>query len=176
MKTAIIVGHSLKDKGAVNNDSGVSEFEYNSILAGYILARLGYEESEVVYRTEGYSKLPKKVNDTNADLAISLHCNAFNKLASGTETLSSGSVNSLKFANILHPKMVGLFGLSDRGIKIKKQSDRGGLILHKTEMPCVLLEPFFIDNDTDLEKGLNLMSEYAKIICEAIEEYENNLK
>lgn len=170
MKAAIIVGHSPKKQGAYNEKYDESEFHFNSMIANLVLIRTDID-IEVVYRTNGYSKLPTKVNATNADIAFSLHCNAFDKKASGTETLSSGSYKSNQLAEIIQPKILEVFGLPNRGIKIRKRKDLGGLILHKTKMPIVLLEPFFIDNDSDMWEGLKKQEEYADAIIETINEY-----
>ena len=170
MKTAIIIGHSANSQGAYNKTHNVTEFEFNKRVAGRV-KELGCDSIELVYRISGYSRLPKLVNDTNANLAVSLHCNAFNKIASGTETLSSGSKGSNKMANIIQPKMVECFELADRGIKFRDAHERGGLILHETDMPIVLLEPFFIDNDSDFELGLSKVDEYAQLIIDSINEY-----
>lgn len=171
MKTAIIIGHGSLDGGAVNKTSGISEYKYNCGVADHLKDLLGMDV-ELVYRTGRYSEVAGYVNATGADLAISLHCNAFDQETSGSETLSSGSTKSLAFAGLVHSRVVSLFELPNRGIKIRDRNDRGGLVLHDTNMPCVLLEPFFIDNGKDFEKGRALARRYALAICAAINEYE----
>jgi N-acetylmuramoyl-L-alanine amidase len=164
MKVAIIIGHSPSDKGACN--SGFCEFDYNQIVAHSILEQSDLD-IEIVYRDD-YHSLPDKVNKTGADIAISLHCNAFNKEASGCETLYSGSKKGLELAQKVHAKILPVFGNPDRGIKKRRLKDRGGWILHKTKMPCVILEPFFIDNDEELKKAKRVYKEYAKAIIDAL--------
>ena len=39
------------------------------------------------------------------------------------------------------------------GVKPKKSEDRGGYLLRYTHAPCVIAEPFFIDNDEDLARA-----------------------
>ena len=172
MKVALIVGHSVEDQGAYNKATNQSEYRYNNLLAQVVRMKTNLD-IVIVYRKHGYSKLPSEVNKTGADLAISLHCNAFDTTVTGTETLSSGSTKANQFAEIIQPKMLEVFGLPNRGIKIKKQSDRGGLILHKTSMTCVLLEPFFIDNDDDFQTGVEVFGKYADAIIESINEYKS---
>ena len=167
MKAAIIIGHSKNDKGAANGKH--NEYDYNSEIAELVKEFAPFNVV-VIYRTGLYSQVPNDVNKTKADIAISLHCNAFNKIASGTCTLSSGSNGSLALAEIIQKKMVSVFQLKNRGVVKRKRNERGGLILHETKMPCVLLEPFFIDSD--LKQGLNKKREYAKAIVESILQYQ----
>ena len=62
----------------------------------------------------------RDINDTEADFAISLHCNAFNREASGTEVLYyHKSKTGEKIAKILQSSLVEALGINDRGIKPK---------------------------------------------------------
>ena len=40
--------------------------------------------------------------------------------------------------------------LKNRGFKSKTVEDRSGYLLKYTKAPCIILEPFFIDNINDL--------------------------
>jgi len=175
-KAAIIVGHSPQDGGAYNKNIKINEFEYNNRVAKFIKAFAKDVEIEIVYREATYSGLPSLVNATNSDLNISLHCNAYDTTASGFEILSSGSKKSLEFAKLFETNVY--YDIFDsiplRGIKIRAANQRGGRILHKTKAPCILVEPFFIDNDSDLELGLDEIENYARRIVGAIEIYLNN--
>ena len=172
MKVAIIVGHSEDERGAYNSDYRISEFEFNNIVANH-LKLISEHDIEVVYRNK-YYELPEKVNKINAKINISLHCNAFNQTATGTEVLSSGSAGSLKLASYIQSRMIELFELSDRGVKIRTEG-RGAYILMQTIAPTILIEPFFIDNNFDIKKGILNIVDYAFAINEAIKEYETNL-
>ena len=177
MKVALIVGHSEKSQGAVNKKSGVTEFEINSRLANQVylkLAVLGID-CEVVWRTGSYSELPSQVNKTNADIAISMHCNAFNTKASGCEVLYwNTSKKGRELASDLQYRLVDVLGNEDRGIKPKYDGDRGAKILKETSMPCALMEPVFIDNDDDfalLDSNIRFVS---MAVVEAIDNYSMN--
>jgi N-acetylmuramoyl-L-alanine amidase len=74
----------------------------------------------------------------------------------------------LELAQKVHAKILPVFGNPDRGIKKRRLKDRGGWILHKTKMPCIILEPFFIDNDEELKKAKRVYKEYAKAIIDAL--------
>jgi N-acetylmuramoyl-L-alanine amidase len=156
MKIALIIGHSHKAQGAVNPDSGLTEFRFNEKLAENVRAKLAYmgQDAVLVYR-ESYKDLPEKVNALSPDLIVSFHCNAFNTEATGTETLFfTGSENGSILAKEIQKRIVNLLELPDRGIKPKQPGDRGAYLLQKTKAPAVILEPFFIDNLQDLKRAL----------------------
>lgn len=179
-KVTLIVGHSAHEQGAKNVNIGVSEFTFNSSLAvilGDLLAENSYI-CNIVYRDAGYAFLPQKVNQTNADIAVSLHCNAFNKEANGSETLYyKGSKKGELLAGFIQHEVVKCLDLKDRGLKIceyghvGKAGDRGGYLLKKTKMPCVIVEPFFIDSDSSLNLAQSKIEELAKAYFDGIEEY-----
>lgn len=164
MKVALVIGHTQKSQGAINAASGISEFTFNTKLAYDIqqaLEPLHDVDLGIVYRGS-YSKLPEKINDLNPDLIISLHCNAYNKEASGTEVLYyRQSTLGSEIAKLLQINLLEALGLNDRGIKPKSSEDRGGYLLRETNAPCVISEPFFIDNDNDLRVAFN---NYDKLV------------
>lgn len=173
--TNIIIGHSTKDPGATDSRNGITEFLYANVVAYHMLDILGAEEINILYRNGSYSELPNHINKHKSNLNICLHLNAANKEAEGGEIISSGSENSMLFAEIMLPKMCEVFGVKSRGIKIRRKG-RGSNVLMNTKAPTVILEPFFIDNDNDLELDENKVRKYALAICEAIEEYNEKIK
>jgi N-acetylmuramoyl-L-alanine amidase len=159
-KIALIIGHSMQDGGAYNKTHRVSEFQFNTPLAQEVAEMLKMEGHDpvVIYRDCSYSKLPSKVNATGAALAVSFHCNAFDTNPHGSEVLYfKGSNKGLLLASAIQERVVSCLKLPDRGIKgcvaahVGKAGDRGGYLLEKTSMPCVIVEPFFIDSDSSLE-------------------------
>ena len=58
--------------------------------------------------------------------------------------------------------------ITNRGVKAIKGNQRGGHILKNTIAPCILLEPFFIDNDKDCEIAFEKFNELAKAIVIAV--------
>ena len=147
---ALVIGHKKTSPGASNKSSGLTEFEFNDSLAQQIEASVTNVRIQRVYRRT-YNTLPEDLNQLDPDFIISLHCNAFNTEASGTETLYyHKSVKGKKIAKVLNDHFVSALGLKDRGIKAKSVEDRGGFLLKTTNAPCVITEPFFIDNDQDL--------------------------
>ena len=175
MKTAaIIIGHSTTDPGAVNPNSGHTEYNYNLTLATLIADELMRGQTVLPYivHRDTYKALPEKVNATGADIAIELHCNAFNGKASGTEMLYwHSSKRGELLARHLQEAAKLTLALPDRGIKPIDGKDRGGHLLKGTSMPCVIVESFFIDNDNDLRVGLDYQLPLAKAYAQAIEEF-----
>ena len=152
MKVALVIGHKKNRPGACNNDHNICEFEFNEKLTKDIKNKVSRDyEVEIVYR-DTYRDLPNKVNKLNPDFVISFHCNAFNRKASGSETLYyHTSKKGKEIAKIFQKYIVQTLGLHDRGIKGKGSEDRGGFILRYTKAPCILIEPFFIDNNIDYQ-------------------------
>ena len=166
MKVALVVGHSVNSKGATNKKYNDSEFNFNKILAEQIKNTFDVSNSadslEIVYRGDsdnGYTQLPYKINKLDVDLVISLHCNAFNTKVSGCEMLYyHKSIKGKEIAKIFQNTLVNTLGNKNRGIKPKNSEDKGGHLLKNTNAPCIIVEPFFIDNDEDYLNALEFRS------------------
>ena len=147
----------------------MTEFNFNDQLAIDIEKEVSGVEVQRVYRRT-YNSLPSDINELNPDFIISLHCNAFNGSASGTEVLYyHRSVNGKKIAAILNEQLVNALGLKNRGIKPKTAEDRGGNLLKNTVGICVIAEPFFIDNDEDLNIVIDKRDDLVKAYANGIE-------
>ena len=136
MDVALVIGHKDHHPGACNKDDDLCEFCFNEELAYDISTELWYFDSEIVYREDGgsYSKLPFYINeDIDPELVVSLHCNAFNTKASGTEVLYyHRSIKGKAIAQVFQANLLYALELPDRGIKGKGTEDRGGFILRYT--------------------------------------------
>lgn len=172
MKVALIVGHKESSPGAGNAKEGINEYVFNNELAHDISDKLGEADirCEIVYRDE-YSKLPFEINlKVKPDFIVSLHCNAFDTMATGTEVLYyHSSSRSKQMAEILQKELVDALKLRDRGIRERHTEDRGGYLLRYTEAPCVICEPFFIDNDTDCRVALEYYDDLVMAYVNGIE-------
>ena len=68
----------------------------------------------------------------------------------------------------MQAEIVKCLGLKDRGLKPcvaaykGNAGDRGGHLLQYTNMPCVIVEPFFIDSDSSYELAVCKFSELAE--------------
>lgn len=186
------IGHSKSSKGAYNTEQDIFEYEFNERLADIIIdkynkAKYVTKKSEIEvnklikitksYRDEdknGYYNLGRKINSTGANFCISLHCNAFNEKASGTEVLyPNGSVKSKSLAYILQNNLVATLGLEDRGIKAISHDDRGGGFVHQLKIPVVISEAFFIDNNNNLNIALLKLPNLAECFIKSSLEFCN---
>jgi len=173
MKVALIVGHKESSPGASNESMGINEYSFNSELAHDISDALGELDiaCRIVYRNN-YHDLPFEINDdVDPDMIVSLHCNAFDTRATGTEVLYyHNSQKSKQMAEVLQKHLVDALKLRDRGVKPKHTEDRGGYLLRYTEAPCVICEPFFIDNDVDCKVAHDHHDALVKAYVEGIRE------
>lgn len=171
---AVVVGHRAGSQGAVNANSGVTEYEYNDGLAPLIcegLKRNGME-AVIVHRTT-YETLPDDINELNPDFILSLHCNSFGDTSvSGSETLYyHTSTKGKALATSIQREVVNALGLRDRGIQSTSAEGRGGYLLRYTDAPCVIIEPGFISNDQDFDALTEKRSLYACAVVVAALSY-----
>jgi len=170
---ALVIGHSIKDKGAYNSTYNISEFIFNEALVKEVSTQLDsrYIDNVIIYRRT-LQELPNDINEYDPSFVISFHCNAFNKVATGSEVLYwHNSDNSEILAKILQTELVDIFGLTDRGIKTIYDDDRGAFLLKYVKAPCVILEPFFIDNDNDYSYALEKYDKLVEAIVNGISSY-----
>lgn len=161
-KIALVVGHSRIRKGARNKTFGFAEWDLNSVLAEDVKQVLVYRgvasgnkvDVRIVHRENSLRGVVSLINwIVRPTIAISMHCNSFNERASGTETWHwNRSKVSARLAEIWQRHMVDALGLPDRGVKAGSSEDRAGYFLRYTRCFSILSEPFFIDNDEDLER------------------------
>lgn len=169
-RIVLVVGHSFKSQGAVNEKLGITEYEYCMNLALELFKHEEDEEVDLILkaRNKSYESLIHEINTLNADLVIELHLNAYNKKVQGTEVLyAKTSGKSKEIAKIFQEELVKNLKLPNRGIKGILKKDRGGYLLYGTIAPCIILEPFFLDSSTEL---------YEKEVYEAIREAIGKIK
>lgn len=176
MKIFINPGHCPGvDSGAVNAATGMQEADValaiGNLVAGYLQAA-GCEvqllqSDNLMYDGDGPC-VCATANDWGADLFVSIHCNAANGIASGTEVeVMPGSDGSIRLGNCIQKQIVDSLGTVDRGLK-----ERPNLcVLKNTAMPAVLVEMAFIDNDSDAELLANNQDEFARAIARGITDY-----
>ncbi|NJL63829.1 MAG: cell wall hydrolase [Methylacidiphilales bacterium] len=93
---------------------------------------------------DSLSRRCDKANDTKVDLFVSIHFNAFNQRANGTEVFTIGE-KGRKAAKPVLDEIVKL-GFFNRGIK----SGSHLFVLRNTKMPGILIESCFIDSQKDM--------------------------
>lgn len=90
----------------------------------------------------------KNANDSNADLFISIHFNAFNRpSAAGTEVFTSGALSKAnKIASNICTNISNL-GYTNRGLKWGRF-----YVIKHTKMPAILVEGHFVTNKGDCDR------------------------
>jgi len=167
---ALVIGHKKRSPGAMNAKTNLSEFDFNEDLALRIESKVTKAEVQRVYRRT-YKELPDDINGLKPDFILSLHCNAFDGKVSGTEVLHyHRSEKGKRMAEIVLNHLVEHLKLRNRGIKPRTAEDRGGYLLRYTEAPCVIAEPFFIDNDNDLARAQEDIDGLTAVYANAIDE------
>ena len=173
MKIFINPGHDIdRDSGAVNRTTGLREADVarniGERVKGY-LENVGYECK--LFQFDSLQKICDEADYFGADLFVSIHCNAANQKARGTETYHcAGSVNGKKLAQTIHNQIVASIPANykywDRGVK-----SAGFYVLKYTSMPAVLVETAFIDNDTDARLLVDYEDEFARAIARGVTDY-----
>ena len=109
-------------------------------------------------------------NAWGADIFVSVHCNAFNESAHGTETLHyPGSFKSQALAQKIQDRMIVAIGTVNRGLK-----ERPGLcVLNSTAMPAALVETAFIDEQNDNQILVNNKEKIARAIVNGVIDFAN---
>ncbi len=185
----IDAGHNYqgRDTGAENVALGLHEEEITWQIADklrQILEDMGYTVvmtrehlTDSIANTSVLESLQARVDlahECRADLFISIHCNASDVGASGTETYCF-NLNSLAghFARLVQKNVTKKTGLFDRGIKAADF-----YVIKNTLMPAILIETGFIDSDRDVEviasdKG---QQAFAQAVADAVKQYDSDAK
>ncbi|MBS5519795.1 MAG: N-acetylmuramoyl-L-alanine amidase [Acidaminococcus intestini] len=185
MKVYINPGHDQKyDSGAVNPTTGLREcdvaLKIGSAVKDYLEAA-GCEcrllQSDNLYYDSAYADRSVAVcedaNEWSADVFVSIHCNAFNGMARGTETLCYNHMSDGgNLAQCIQNQIVGALGTVDRGVKERNDL----IVLRRTGMPAVLVETAFIDNADDVQLLVGRQDEFARAIARGVTDYQCSLQ
>lgn len=169
MKVYLNPGHDRKlDSGAVNTHLALRECDLAYDLGCLVQERLERNGIAVICgQCDDLAAVCSEANEKEADVFVSLHFNAFTMRATGTETLVSGTPDSLLLGHCIQSNIRAVLCLPDRGLK-----ERPGLfVLRRTAMPAVLAEVCFIDNDYDIKRYLGRAEEVASAIATGIIQY-----
>ena len=167
---ALVIGHMKESPGAKNKSQNLTEFDFNDDLAPRIKEQVNDCDVQIVYR-KVYDQLPGQINTLNPDFIVSLHCNSYHEIVSGTEVLYyHTSQKGQEIAKILQGYLVDFLQLPNRGVRPKTAEDRGGFVLAYTHAPCIIAEPFFIHNDADLARAQKNLDGLAGAYAKAFDE------
>lgn len=171
MKIYLNPGHDRQlDSGAVNQNLNLKEcdvaYELAHLVKGYLEE---HELSVIVGQKDDLYQICDEANQWEADYFVSLHFNAFNTRATGTETLVSGTAPSLILGHFIQTNVKAILALPDRGLKERPTL----FVLRNTIMPAVLVEVCFLDNDYDMRRYLAQKEKVARAIATGIIQYKN---
>ena len=158
------------DCGAVNNELPLYENEVALAVGELVQKYLIAAGCDVeLLQSESLSGICAAANDWGADLFISIHCNAFNEIANGVETLSYPSdFEGYNLAECIQTQILDTFEeLTDRGLKARTDL----AVLNGTDMPAVLVEMAFIDNPDDAILLRDRQDDFARAIARGVTDY-----
>lgn len=173
MKVFLNPGHAPDgnpDPGACG--CGLRECDVAKSVADLVEGYLTAAGVEVVGNMQNdiLSEITYTANTSDADIFVSIHCNAFNGSARGTETcVYPGSAAGRKLGACIQRQITDSLGTVDRGLK-----DRPNLyVLNTTDMPAVLVELAFIDNAGDAALLRDRQDDFARAIARGVTDYAN---
>ena len=141
------------------------------LVAGYLTAA----GVEVVgsLQSDSLREVVSASNRADADVFISVHCNACNGSANGTEVwhfYESGAGE--KLAQCIQNQIVDALATVDRGVKGAKPGVNGLYVLSNTDAVAVLVELAFIDHANDAQLLGTQQDEFARAIARGVTDYE----
>ena len=179
MRIMINPGHDVQlDSGAVNENYDIRECdialsigmkvaEYLRNAGGYVVEVM---QSDNLAGEDHYSytySVCGQANLNRMELFVSIHCDAFNTKARGTTCYVYAKGGAAGRAADSISKMIHAWvGTQDRGVKEANFS-----VLRNTNMPAVLVETAFIDNDEDAKLLMEKQDEFARAIALGITDY-----
>ena len=141
------------------------------LVAGYLIAA----GVEVVgsLQSDSLEEVVDSSNRADADVFISIHCNACNGMAQGTEVWHFyGSDAGETLARCIQNQIVDALGTVDRGTQGAKPGVNGLYVLSNTDAVAVRVELAFIDHASDAELLCSRQDEFARAIARGITDYE----
>lgn len=186
MKVFINPGHDTTyDSGAVNQNTGLRECDVAAEVGARVASYLEAAGCECqIMQSDNLAPTPagrseyadrqgptvtETANEWGADLFVSIHCNAANTEAQGTEVECFGDGGAGEaLAQYIQSQIVSSIGTTDRGVKYMPKL----LVLRYTDMPAVLVEMAFIDNDEDAALLESKQDDFARAIARGVTDYE----
>lgn len=176
MKVFLNPGHAPNgnpDPGACG--CGLRECDVAKSVADLVADYLTAAGIEVVgsLQSDSLREVVSASNRVGADVFISIHCNACNGVAQGTEVWHYyGSGEGEKLAQCIQNQIVDALETVDRGVKGAKPGVNGLYVLSNTDAVAVLVELAFIDHEGDAELLRSQQDEFARAIARGATDYE----
>jgi len=155
MKVGLVIGHTSKKKGAYSKYFNQYEYDFWKDVTKYLSYVDVWKHDEKI---SGYMTRQKdtasRMKDSNYDLVVELHYNAFNKKASGVLCMFYKGNDKMKQAASLFVDIcTELTDIESDGIRgLSNKDDRGLGFLKHQKANAILIEPFFGDNKHDCMK------------------------
>ncbi len=170
MKVFLNPGHApngVPDPGAVNPTTGDRECDYVLACGKMVETYLNAAGVETkLLQSDSLYEVCEEANAYDADVFISLHCNACsNHNAQGTEVYYM-SQQGEELADKIQQQILASVNTVDRGIK-----PACFFVLKNTNAVSVLIELAFIDNPSDLFLLRNDLEKLAKAIARGVTDY-----
>jgi N-acetylmuramoyl-L-alanine amidase len=143
-------GHGGSDPGAVAGGMQEKDLVLDVSLRAQKLLEEAGATVIMTRSTDVFIPLDQRsaiANSSNADVFLSVHANAFNGSANGTETYWNStyqSSNSQRLANSIQSATLSKLGLNNRGVKTGNFA-----VIRSTRIPSALLELGFMDHAGD---------------------------
>lgn len=153
MKFGIDIGHNCPpDTGAVGV-GGKREDDLTKAVGTLLMKKLAAAGHSVINCTpttatsvgDSLRKRVNKANSNNFDIFVSIHFNAFNKQANGTEIFAISNTSKAIARSVLN-EIVKL-GFRNKGVK-----STPFFVLQNTQMPAILVECCFCDSKVDMDR------------------------
>ena len=176
MKVFLNAGHAPNgnpDPGACG--FGLRECDVAKNVADLVVGYLTAAGVEVVgcLQSDSLHEVVSASNSADADVFISIHCNACNGVAQGTEVWHYyGSGEGEKLAQCIQNQIVDALATVDRGVKGAKPGVNGLYVLSNTDAVAVIVELAFIDHAGDAELLRSQQDEFARAIARGVTDYE----
>jgi len=158
MRTAFVIGHHEKSKGALSKHFNLREWDfYNEVVSHMGDVSVFYHDENISGYTTRVKNTASKINKFPFDLVIELHFNsAVDERANGCETLYYfASKKGKQYAELFSSVVTSETGIKTRngGLKpLTNKNDRGFASVYYTTAPTILIEPFFGNNTEDCKK------------------------
>lgn len=185
MRVFLNPGHDLiYDSGAVNQLLGLRECDIAADIGErtkIYLELVGMEvfsmqSDNLAWDTDHLERsgaaVTDEANKCKADIFVSLHCNAANGKAHGTETLIyAAGGKAERLARAINWQITTSLDTVDRGVKERPEL----IVLHATAMPAVLVELAFIDYLPEARLLADKADVFARAVARGITDYEEQL-
>ena len=150
MKIGLRGGHSKKAQGAVGIVNEYEQMQKFYTHVSKLLTEYGHTvvdcNSNGVTSSEELKEGVTKANNANVDLFISLHMNAYDGTANGTECIVySESSRSYSYAERICENFASL-GFKNRGVKMNSLYE-----MKNIKAPNIIFEICFLDSKTDID-------------------------